>query len=573
MRKKIFLILSIIVLMIVVVIITIVDTNSDEINFNTNLAISTDKTRITAKIKSFSNKEYAIDEISIAALTNEEEQQIIKTAYDITNAFNNIESENYVYEVEKYAIRPPSEMLDESMNSEEEYNEWNDNILTVEVMAWLLQKHSYHFSNIEDVKITYASTERSIVQVYINDFTGQIGVTKVGVDAIFEYEIIYEESSEMYKVNKLAVEWIKDLEEYYQKNDTVERYLNNTANNTLSNVTSYLPTGFTNFDYSKLEKVTAFTTSSIATKNKDSVVIIDSASEGGMPAGSASGFFVRSGIVVTSYSSVYNMIKNNAARYYVVDCNDKVHEIEGIVAAYPELNIIILKLKEEIGTPVIIGESNNLEKNDPILVISSSLGLKSSIKLGIYFDTLDDDYKIIRTSLPLIDGDSGSAIFNLNGEVIAINTSVSNSDSEYNSGLNNATDINILKEVVNKIQKKSFKDIESVNFNKFNEEEKIQVINNVKDKIWKNYEQLPQITKTTPLNLYSAYTNDKYLIIRYKQNQYSILTNQDVLNLYIKNLTNHSYNKISENVYEKDGITIRMQNNLGYIIIIVEGVI
>jgi hypothetical protein len=267
------------------------------------------------------------------------------------------------------------------------------------------------------------------------------------------------------------------------------------------------------------------------------------------------------------------MIENGAVRYYAVDSNDKITEIKGIISVYAEINIAILKLNEETGTKVTIGDSSTLEKNDPIVVISSSLGLKSSIKLGIYFDTLEDDYKLIRTSLPLIDGDTGSAVFNLNGEVIAINTSVSTSKSEYNSGLNNATDIKILKDVIDKLNNQNFKDIKSFSFNEILKTEELKVINEVDEKIWKKYEELPLITKVVPLSLYSAYTNDNYLIIRYKQENYNILTNEEIIKLYNKNLATNSFNPISANVYKKDNITIRIQNNLGYIVIIVEGVI
>ena len=86
---------------------------------------------------------------------------------------------------------------------------------------------------------------------------------------------------------------------------------------------------------------------SIYNQNKDSIVIIDSASQGGMPTGSASGFYIRSGVVVTSYDSIYRMIENGAVRYYAVDSNDKITEIEGIISVYPEINIAILKLKED----------------------------------------------------------------------------------------------------------------------------------------------------------------------------------------------------------------------------------
>lgn len=573
MKKKIFLILPIIVLMIMIIIITVIDKKDYSIDFNIDLELSINDTKITNSIKSFSNEQYNIKKINTKELTLEEEQQIIETALNITNAYNDITNDKYVSNIEKYVVRIPEHRLDEILIYTDDFKKWSDKVITIEALANLFQSRNATFESIKGTQITYTSSERSIVQVYVDNYKITYGSTAYGLDAIFEYEIVYEEASGLYKVNNLAIEWVKDLNDYYQQTETKERNQNKYNSSSLSNVSSYIPSSYTNFDYSKLKQVSSHTTTNIYNQNKDSIVIIDSASQGGMPTGSASGFYIRSGVVVTSYDSIYRMIENGAVRYYAVDSNDKITEIEGIISVYPEINIAILKLKEENGTKVTIGDSSTLEKNDPIVVISSSLGLKSSIKLGIYFDTLEDDYKVIRTSLPLIDGDSGSAVFNLNGEVIAINTSVSTSKSEYNSGLNNATDISILKDVINKLNNQKFQEIKSFSFDNIIKNEDFKVINEVDEKNWKKYEELPLITKVVPLSLYSAYTNDNYLIVRYKQENYNVLTNEEIIKLYTKMLATNSFNPISANVYKKDNITIRIQNNLGYIIIIVEGVI
>ena len=572
MKKKIFLILPIIVLMIFIVI-TVIDKKESKIDFNTDIKLSVKDNKLNNTIKSFSNTKYQIEQIDIKELTIEEENEIIETATNITNAFNEIDSDKYISNIEKYAVRMPSVKLEEDLIFTEEFKNWSKNIMQLETLAQLFRNRSATFESIKGTKITYISKERVLIQVYVDNYRITYGQTKYGLDAIFEYEIVYEEVSKKYKVNKMEVEWITDLEKYYQNTETKERNQNKFNSNALSNISSYIPESYTNFDFTKLKTVTQSQTATIYNKNKDSVVIIDSASEGGLPTGSASGFYIREGIIMTSYTSIYSMIENGAKRYYAVDNEEKIIEIEGIVTVYPEINVAILKLKEETGLPVTIGNSNSLEENDPIVVISSSLGLNASIKLGIYFDSLDDDYKIIRTSLPLIDGDNGSAIFNLNGDVIGINTSVSTSESEYNSGLNNAVDINIVKDVINKLKEDNFKDIKVYSFDKIIQKETTKVINEVDENTWSKYQQLPLITNIYPVNLYSAYTNDNYLIIRYRQDNYNILTNEEVINLYIKNLTANEFKQTSNNVYTKNNITIRIQNNLGYIILIIEGVI
>ena len=573
MKKKILLILPVLILVVILIIIAFKPKNSVMKDFNTDVTISTTENKINSNIQTMSSEDYEIDSINTKTLSAEEEEKVLKTATDITKAFNEIERDNYVHEIEKYAVRAPSIRLDKDDIAHPDYKEWFNNILTVEVYANYFRGRNATYETLKGLKITYVSTERILVKAFLDNYSLTFGSATYKLDAIFEYTIVYEETSKLYKVKSMTIEWVSDLEKYYQKMETEERNQNKNNTTTVSNVSSYIPEGYTNFDYSKLKKVTSEETKAIYDKTKDSVVIIDSVSEGGVTAGSASGFFVRKGIIATAYDSIYRMIENGAARYYAVDSNEKTTEISGIVAAYPELNIVLLKTKEESGTPVIIGDPSKLEKNDPVAVISSSLGLKSSIKMGIYFDTLNDDYNVIRTALPLINGDTGSALFNMNGEVIGINTSVSTSQSEYNSGLNNAVDINILIEIITKLRNEKFNKIKIIDFKEFNEDTKIKVVNKVDKKVWKKYEELPIVTKQLPLNLYSAYQTEKYLIIRYKQDKYTALTNENVIDLYEKNLTSNSYEQIKENVYKKDNIIIRIQNNLGYIIVIVEGVV
>ena len=86
--------------------------------------------------------------------------------------------------------------------------------------------HSLKYEKITGYNITYASSERYLVQIYIENFNGYYGTTPVSLDAIFEYEIIYEDISELYKVSKLEVEWVQDLEKYYTENDIKERNQN-----------------------------------------------------------------------------------------------------------------------------------------------------------------------------------------------------------------------------------------------------------------------------------------------------------------------------------------------------------
>ena len=98
-----------------------------------------------------------------------------------------------------------------------------------------------------------------------------------------------------------------------------------------------------------------------------------------------------------------------------------------------------------------------------------------------------------------------------------------------------------------------------------------KTVNKVPEKIWNKYLKLPVITNYVPLELYSAYTNEKYLIVRYKLNDDLIDTNT-ILKIYSNNLIKEGYEQKLINVYKKDNIKLSIKTNLGFIIIIVEGV-
>ncbi len=575
MKKRIVLVLPIFFIIIIIISFLYINLNKNiNIDFNTDLKVSLKDNKLSSDISKLSNSKYSIKEVSSVEIDSDVEEKIVTLAYNITNALNDIENDRFFENIYKYQPRAPYlKMTDDILsNDNEEYKEWYDLNIDTWALAAVLADRNYKFEKIDGYNITYASSSRYLIQVYVDNYKGNFGITDVTIDAVYEYEVVYEEVSGLYKVRRINVEWVKDLEDYYQKMDIDERKQNKENSTTLSNISNYVPSGFTSINYDKLKSINDTIPESIYEKNKDSVVIIDSASQEGITTGSAMGFFIRKGIIVTSYDGLYSMIKNGAARYYAVDNGEKIHNIKGIVATYPSANLALLKLDEEFGKPVTIGDSSKLKESDPIAVISSSLGLKTSIKLGVYFDTLQDDYKIIRTSLPLIDGDRGSAVFNMNGEVIAINTSVSTSDAKYNSGLNNAIDINILKDVINTLGKESYEQIASVSFTDLEKEEKKTNQNNVSNKIWNKYLKLPLISNYYPLTLYSSYYKNGYLIVRYQQDEYKVLDNDTIIASYGETLLNNGYQKIGNNLYQKDDIKIKATNNLGFIIITVEGV-
>ena len=435
----------------------------------------------------------------------------------------------------------------------------------------VLYSREFNYKELKEIVYDYITKEEIITKAYLDDVSIKIGKSNYTLDAIVDISIRYEKESKKYKIFNINIEWVKDIEKYLMRIDSTERSINNKKTNVFNNAISYIPTEIgenTNgLDYTKLINLNNNITNKIYANNKESIVVINSVNDLGLPTGNATGFFIRKGVVVTTYDSLYRMIENGSTHIYA-DINGTVNLIDGVVAVYPDINVAILKLEQEFGTPVIIGDSSKVEKNDPVIIISSSIGLTSTIKTGLYINTINDNVKIIRTSLPLTNGDTGSPIFNIEGKVIGINNGVNQKDS-YNSGINNSIDISILNDIIQKLNKSDFSKINTTNISKIKNDYK--VVNKVDEKVWNKYLELPVITKYIPIDLYSAYTKDKYLIVRYKTNS-DVLDSDNIINIYTKNLIKEGFEEISTNTYKKDRVIITIKDNLGFIILIVEGV-
>ena len=76
-----------------------------------------------------------------------------------------------------------------------------------------------------------------------------------------------------------------------------------------------------------------------------------------------------------------------------------------------------------------------------------------------------------------------------------------------------------------------FNDIKVTSFSSFDTKEH-KTINKVSEKVWKKYEELTTVDSVIPIDLYSAYTKNKYLTVRYKNNSENIISNEMIIKAY-----------------------------------------
>lgn len=141
--------------------------------------------------------------------------------------------------------------------------------------------------------------------------------------------------------------------------------------------------------------------------------------------GLGSGFIIsEDGYVVTN-----NHVIDRAEDVEVVLEDGTKYEAE-VVGKDPKTDIAVLKIEPE--TPlkaVVFGDSDNLRIGEWVMAIGNPFGLGYTVTAGIVsakgrslgMGAYDD---FIQTDAPMNPGNSGGPLFNLNGEVVGVNTAI-----------------------------------------------------------------------------------------------------------------------------------------------------
>ena len=173
-------------------------------------------------------------------------------------------------------------------------------------------------------------------------------------------------------------------------------------------------------------------------ENNRAVVVIVTFDEEGNPLGQGSGFIVRAdGAVVTNYHVISN------AKVIKIKVGDKILNVEGLIYTDKENDLVILKAKGEKLQTVRLGDIAKANIGEKVYVISSPEGLENTISDGILsgIREITTDKKVLQITAPVSHGSSGGAVFNNNGEVIGIATSI----IEAAQNLNFAMPVNLIK--------------------------------------------------------------------------------------------------------------------------------
>ena len=162
-----------------------------------------------------------------------------------------------------------------------------------------------------------------------------------------------------------------------------------------------------------------------------------------------------SGFVITEdgYVVTNNHVVDRAEDIEVILENGKKYTAE-IIGKDPKTDLAVLKIKpDQKLTAVQFGNSEDLRIGDWVMAIGNPFGLGYTVTAGIVSATgrslglgAYDDF--IQTDAPLNPGNSGGPLFNLNGEVIGVNTAI----AARGQGIGFSIPINLASSVINQLK-------------------------------------------------------------------------------------------------------------------------
>ena len=165
----------------------------------------------------------------------------------------------------------------------------------------------------------------------------------------------------------------------------------------------------------------------------------------GNQVGSASGFVIGEGLIVTSYHVIKDMLTGSTAR--LVN-SVLIHPIEFIVVADKAHDLVILKSSGISAPALVLGNSDTVRIGDAVYVTGNPKGYLGTFSVGYISAIQPGDVfvadKVLQMTASISHGSSGGPVLNTNGKVIGI---VSGGDTTGND-LNFASPVNYLKSLL-----------------------------------------------------------------------------------------------------------------------------
>ncbi len=171
-----------------------------------------------------------------------------------------------------------------------------------------------------------------------------------------------------------------------------------------------------------------------------------------------------SGFIISSdgYILTNNHVVAHASKV-TVKLSDRRDYTAKVVGADPSYDIALLKIDARNLPTVSIGDSNTLKAGQWVVAIGSPYGLSHTVTAGIVsavgrsLAPMNDQPYVpfIQTDVPINRGNSGGPLFNLDGQVVGINSQIFSNSGGY-MGLSFAIPINVAMNAVQQLKTKGY---------------------------------------------------------------------------------------------------------------------
>jgi serine protease Do len=166
-----------------------------------------------------------------------------------------------------------------------------------------------------------------------------------------------------------------------------------------------------------------------------------------------SGFIIsQNGYVITNH----HVVKD--AEEIIVRLNDRREFVAELIGSDERSDIAVLKI-EATSLPILkLGNSSNLKVGEWVLAIGSPFGFDASVTAGIISaigrSLPNENYvPFIQTDVAINPGNSGGPLFNLDGEVIGVNSQIYSRTGGF-MGLSFAVPVNVVENVYKQLKNK-----------------------------------------------------------------------------------------------------------------------
>ena len=320
------------------------------------------------------------------------------------------------------------------------------------------------------------------------------------------------------------------------------------------------------YNHAKVDALSQDTLNSIMNSNLNKVVVLNGIYNSETKV-SANGFFVKEGIIVTTWTFVKSAL-NNCQTISIFDSNGNSYVMDGIVTINPDTDIAVIKITAPSGAAVNLADTSGLAALDPALTLSSKMGVGFILQKGVVIS--NSGY--LQLTAAVSDNDQGSPVLDQNGNVIGMNT-----NQQVNSGTSIAINTKVLKEVQDMFKDKDFSSIKAIPFSKLKENyyqkyDEETVLNSIPKSKWKTYSKIGDIENTISLDLVKASYKDGIVSLRYLNKISDFVSTMQLADSFSSKLISDGYKLISEGttkkVYSNNKYKVVIMSEFDYLIVV-----